>query len=154
MNAMTITLETPDQADVLALIAELDAYQHSLYPPESVYALDLASVEQGSILLAVVRDQAASAVACGAVVLGATFGEVKRMYVRPAYRGLGIARRILATLESEAVKSGCRLLTLETGPHHHEALSLYARCGYERRGPFGSYPDDPLSVFMQKCIPD
>jgi putative acetyltransferase len=152
MNAMTIRLEAPGQADVLALIAELDAYQHSLYPPESVYALDLAGVEQGNVLLAVVRDQTASAVACGAVVLGSAYGEVKRMYVRPAYRGLGLARRILATLESEAEKSGCRLLKLETGPHHHEALGLYAQCGYERRGPFGSYPDDPLSVFMQKHI--
>jgi putative acetyltransferase len=44
------------------------------------------------------------------------------------------------------------LLRLETGPYQHEALALYTSAGYERRGPYGDYPDDPLSVFMQKRI--
>jgi putative acetyltransferase len=39
---------------------------------------------------------------------------------------------------------------LETGPSQPEAISLYARAGYERRGPFGGYGPDPFSVFMQK----
>lgn len=37
---MTIALESPDQPEVIALIAELDAYQDGLYPPESRHALD------------------------------------------------------------------------------------------------------------------
>ena len=43
-------------------------------------------------------------------------------------------------------------MKLETGPYQPEALGLYARCGNERRGPFGAYADDPLSVFMQKNL--
>ncbi|MES2072970.1 MAG: GNAT family N-acetyltransferase [Pseudomonadota bacterium] len=150
---MPIALESPNQAEVLSLIAELDAYQHSLYPPESVYALDLGSVAQEQVLFVVARDDAARAVGCGAVVLTPAFGELKRMYVRPQNRGQGIAKKILSRLELEAKKSGCSLLKLETGPRHTEALALYALCGYQLRGPFGDYPDDPLSVFMQKHIP-
>jgi putative acetyltransferase len=149
---MQITRETPDQPDVIALIAELDAYQDGLYPPESRHALDLTSLEQDNVLFYVARDDAQQAVGCGAVVLGDTYGEIKRMYVSPRSRGQGVARRLLQALEAAADGAGCRLLTLETGPYQPEALGLYAALGYERRGPFGSYADDPLSVFMQKAI--
>lgn len=150
--AMTIDFESPDQAEVIALIAELDAYQNSLYPPESMHALDLASLKQPNVLFAVARDDARQAIGCGAIVLRPEFGEVKRMYVSPRGRGQGIARKLLALLESRAIASGCKLLRLETGPYQPEALALYASAGYERRGPFGDYPNDPLSVFMQKHI--
>jgi putative acetyltransferase len=72
------------------------------------------------------------------------------MYVRPQARGQGLARRLIDTLEQKAMELGCRIFMLETGPTQPEALSLYERLGYQYRGPFGGYPDDPLSVFMQK----
>ena len=149
---MTIRLESPQQADVQTLIAELDAYQQSLYPAESVYSLDLASLPPQSLLFAVARDTAGTARACGAIVVTPAFGEVKRMYVHPDSRGLGLARRLLALLEAQALARGCRLLTLETGIHQPDAIALYARHGYRRRGPDGGYPDDPLSVFMEKPL--
>jgi putative acetyltransferase len=149
---MTIALESPDQPEVIALIAELDAYQDTLYPPESRHAIDLASLKQANVLFAVARDEAARAVGCGAVVLTSAFGELKRMYVSPRCRGQGIARKLLLVLESESVRAGCKLLKLETGPLQPEALGLYGSFGYERRGPFGEYKNDPLSVFMQKRI--
>lgn len=149
---MRIALESPDQPDVIALITELDAYQDSLYPPESRHALDLASLKLPHVLFAVVRDEGRQAVGCGAIVLGAEFGELKRMFVSPRVRGRGVARQLLALLETEAEARGCRSITLETGPYQPEALGLYAACGYERRGPFSSYSDDPLSVFMQKAL--
>lgn len=149
---MTIALESPDQPEVIVLIAELDAYHDTLYPPESRHALDLASLKQANVLFVVARDGAARAVGCGAVVLSPAFGELKRMYVSPHCRGQGIARKLLLALESESVRAGCKLLELETGPFQPEALSLYSSFGYERRGPFGKYANDPLSVFMQKSI--
>lgn len=149
---MNIALESPDQPEVIALIAELDAYQDTLYPPESRHALDLASLKQPNVLFAVARDSTGHAIGCGAIVLCAEFGELKRMYVSPRGRGLGVAKKLLALLESQAIGSGCKLLKLETGPFQHEALALYASAGYERRGPFGDYTNDPLSVFMQKHI--
>jgi putative acetyltransferase len=74
------------------------------------------------------------------------------MYVRPECRGQGVARAVLALLETQAAQAGCTLVQLETGPYQPEALALYARSGYQRCGPFGGYWDDPLSVFMQKQI--
>jgi putative acetyltransferase len=149
---MTIAFESPDQPEVIALISELDAYQDTLYPPESRHYLDLASLQQSNVFFAVARDGAGLAIGCGAVVLYPKFGEIKRMYVSPCGRGQGVARKLLVLLESRAIGAGCQLLTLETGPYQHEALALYASAGYERRGPFGEYANDPLSVFMQKCI--
>ena len=149
---MQIALESPDQPDVIALIAELDAYQDTLYPPESRHALALSSLKQPHVRFAVARDAAAQAIGCGAVVLGAEGGELKRMYVHPRGRGQGVAKAMLALLEAEARHAGCHLLKLETGPYQPEALGLYARSGYERCGPFGKYTNDPLSVFMQKRL--
>jgi putative acetyltransferase len=150
---MNIAFETPDQPDIIALIADLDAYQLTLYPPESVYALDMASLKQPNVLFAVARDADGAAVGCGAMVVTPEFAEVKRMYVRPEARGQGLARRVLSMLEQEAAQRGSTLYTLETGPSQPEAIALYERLGYERCGPYGGYRDDPLSVFMRKQVP-
>ncbi len=149
---MRISFESANQADAVALIAELDAYQSGLYPPESHYALDLASVSEQGLLFVMARDEAGQAVGCGAVVLSAEYGELKRLYVRPEKRGHGLAKSIIQTLEEAAIASDCSELKLESGPYQPEALALYARCGYERCGCFGGYADDPLSVFMQKKL--
>ena len=147
---MQIAFETPDQPDVRELIGELDAYLYSLYPPENVYALDISSLLHPSVLFAVVRNAAGVAAGCGAIVMKPEYGEVKRMYVRPQARGRGLARRLIEALEAKAVEQGCRTFMLETGPTQPEARILYERLGYQYRGPFGNYSDDPLSVFMQK----
>lgn len=152
--AMQIAFESPDQPEVIALIADLDAYQLSLYPPESVYALDLPSLLQPHVRFAVARDDAGAAVGCAALVLTPEYGEIKRMYVQPTARGLGLARRLLDLLEGAAREQGCPQLTLESGPAQPEALGLYERQGFERCGPYGDYPEDPLSVFMRKPLID
>ncbi|MBA5686010.1 GNAT family N-acetyltransferase [Rugamonas apoptosis] len=149
---MRISFESPDQADAIALVAELDAYQDALYPPESRHALDLTAVTEQGLLFVMARDEAGQAVGCGAVVLGAEYGELKRIYVRPQQRGSGLAKKIVRTLEDAAIASACTVLKLESGPYQPQALGLYARCGYERCARFGTYADDPLSVFMQKNL--
>lgn len=148
---MDIKLETPNQPEVVALIDLLDAYQLSLYPPESVYALDMQSLLQPNVLFAVARNADGAAVGCGAMVVTPEYGEVKRMFVHPAARGQGVAQRLLGMLETEALARGCRQFMLETGPSQPEAIGLYERLGYRVRGPYGDYRDDPLSVFMEKA---
>jgi len=147
----TISFETPDQPDVISLIAELDDCLYALYPADCVYALDIASLVQPNILFAVARDSAGAALGCGAMVLTPEYGEVKRMYVRPAGRGRGLSHRLLDVLEGEAAQRGCTRFMLETGPASVEALAVYAKRGYTVRGPYGDYRDDPLSVFMEKA---
>jgi len=147
---MDIKLENPNQPEVVALIDLLDAYQLSLYPPESVYALDMNSLLQPNVLFAVARNLEGAAVGCGAIVVTPEYGEVKRMFVHPSARGQGVAQRLLGMLETEALARGCRQFMLETGPSQPEAIGLYERLGYRVRGPYGDYRDDPLSVFMEK----
>lgn len=150
---MSVALESPDQPDVLALIAALDAYQDTLYPPESRHLLDLAGLLMPSVWFAVARDGRGRALGCAAVVRqDADWGELKRMYVHPDARGLGLAGQLLRLLEAKAAQAGCRLLRLETGPRQPEALAFYAAAGFVRRGPYGGYWDDPLSVFMEKRL--
>jgi putative acetyltransferase len=149
---MHAAIESPDQPEVIQLIADLDAYQDGLYPAECRYALDLASLKQANVRFAVARDGSGAPVGCGAIVLGAEYGELKRMYVAGPSRGQGVAGAILQLLEAEARKAGCTVFTLETGPYQPDALKFYASHGYQRRGPYGDYPDDPLSVFMQKDV--
>ncbi len=145
-----IGLESPDQPEVLRLIDELDAYQKPLYPAESHHGIDLAALLQPHVLFAVARDGTGRAVGCGAIVIEAGLGELKRMYTLPAHRGQGIARALLGVLEAQARARGCTRFALETGCLQPEAIALYARCGYRHCGPFASYVEDPNSVFMCK----
>lgn len=149
---LQIAFESPNQPEIIALIADLDAYQLTLYPPESVYALDLPSLMQPEVKFAVARDAADAIVGCAAVVLSSEYGEIKRMYVKPEARGLGAAKRLMAELELASRAAGCSSMVLETGPSQPEAIALYARHGFEQCGPYGDYRDDPLSVFMRKAL--
>lgn len=151
-HAMPIAIESPNQPEVIRLIDELDAYQKPLYPAESHHGIDIAALAQANVIFAVVRAEDGSAIACGAVVVMPEYGELKRMFVRPEYRGQAIAKNLLAFLEAEAGRQGCKALMLETGVKQTEALGLYERAGYLRRGPFADYIDDPLSVFMHKTV--
>jgi putative acetyltransferase len=150
VEIMQVQLESPNQADVISLIVELDAYQDTLYPAEARYALDLTALEQTNVLFAVVRDGDGVALACGAAVLSGNHGELKRMYVRPAYRAKGLAAQILSHLETEAIKRECSLLQLETGPYQPEALAFYRKHGFQNCSAFGDYAEHPLSVFLRK----
>jgi putative acetyltransferase len=147
-----VSKESPDQPEVIALIADLDAYQDTLYPVDARYALDLASLKKPNVVFVVARDAQNEAVGCGAIVVNEGRGELKRMYVRPEYRGQGVARRVLRQLEASAVQLECQGLLLETGPYQPEALAFYEKEGHARRGPFGTYPEHPLSVFMGKSL--
>lgn len=149
---MRTSQESPDQPEVIALIADLDAYQDTLYPAEARYALDLVSLKKSNVIFVVARDDEGLAIGCGAVVITDAVGELKRVYVRPEHRGQGVARRVLVHLEASSLKAGCDELLLETGPYSQEALAFYDKLGYRRCGPFGAYPDHPLSVFMRKHL--
>lgn len=150
---MNIALESPSQPDVRQLIEDLDAYQVPLYPAESHHGVDISVLEQPNVLFAVARSSDGKAAACGAIVLEAEYGELKRMYTRPEQRGQGIARRLLEFLEAQAQQRGCHAFALETGYLQTDAINLYQRCGYALCGTFGDYREDPNSVFMQKNLP-
>lgn len=152
MNSTTVSLESPDQPEVIALIEELDAYQMPLYPAESHHGIDIKALASHNTGFVVARSSDGKAVACGALVVHPTHGELKRMFTKPALRGQGLAGRILTVLEDEARRRSCVRVMLETGYLQHEAISFYEHNGYQRRGPFGDYQNDPNSVFMEKPL--
>lgn len=94
------------------------------------------------------------AVACGGLqALDARTGELKRMYVRPAYRGRGIARQLLAALEELAFQQGHTTVCLETGSYLPAAIGLYRSCGYRPIPVYGEYVHNPYSVCFAKRLP-
>ena len=135
-----------------ALIAALDAYLESLYPPASNHFLDIEALCKSNVRFFVAR-RAGVPVGCGALRIAAGYGEVKRMFVAPEARGRSIGRAILRCIEDQAASEGLELMRLETGIHQEAALALYRSCGYVECAPFGQYQADPLSLFMEKRLP-
>jgi len=76
--------------------------------------------------------------------------EIKRIYIRPEYRGRKLGELIVSSIEGIASEKNSWLLQLETGIHQQPAIALYRRCGYEICDAFPPYKPDPLSVFMRK----
>ncbi len=142
-----------DSEELAILVGELDAFQSTLYPAESNHCLDFSTVGEEDIRCIVVRDDKGEAIGCGAIFLqGDSAAEIKRVYIRPQYRGNKIGERIVSRLEKLAVQSACRVLRLETGIRQQPAITLYQRCGYQLCDPFPPYKEDPLSVFMYKSL--
>jgi putative acetyltransferase len=136
----------------MRLLAALDAYLESLYPPESNHILDIDTLCAANIRFFVARRRG-EALGCGALRIDpAGYGEVKRMFVHPAARGRKLGRAILTRIEEQASREGLEWMRLETGIHQAEALALYRHAGYAERGPFGEYAPDPLSHFFEKSI--
>jgi GNAT superfamily N-acetyltransferase len=78
--------------------------------------------------------------------------ELKRMYVEPAVRRHGVARRLLTALESTAAAAGHRHLLLNSGGRQPEALALYDRAGYTPVPGYGVYAESPDAVFLGKQL--
>lgn len=78
--------------------------------------------------------------------------EIKRMYVVPGARGLGLARRILAVLEDDARAAGRTRMVLETGDQQPEAIALYGSSGYTLSEKFGHYRFHDSSRCMTKPL--
>ncbi|MER7824397.1 GNAT family N-acetyltransferase [Streptomyces sp. NPDC096097] len=78
--------------------------------------------------------------------------ELKRMYVVPEARGLGLARRILAILETDARGAGRSRMVLETGDQQPEAIALYLSSGYTLSAKFGHYRFHDSSRCMTKPL--
>src|SRR5690348_8116484 len=98
MSILTIEIseERPDSPDALPLIAELDAdlLRHD-YPVESRHAFSVEKLLRESVVFFVVRFDGEPAACAGLKLFGTEYAEVKRMFVRPAYRGRGLGKAVL-----------------------------------------------------------
>ena len=158
-DPVTITVEPPRQPEVERLLDGSTTYAQSLYPPESNFLLDIATLERPEVAFYVARLGAtgpavgiAAFVDAGATDAQAARGELKRMFVDPSARGRGIAGALLARIEADASARGIREIVLETGDLHHAAQALYLRHGYNQIPQFGQYVGEPHSVCFAKSI--
>jgi putative acetyltransferase len=145
-----IETEDPHQPELLAMLADSDAYYAKLYPAASNHLLDASTLAASEVTFLVVR-VSGRAVGFGALVrIDAELGEIKRMYIEPAMRARRLGRLLLSALEDRARRNGLSCLRLETGTRQPEAIALYRSAGYSDIAPFGNYRPDPFSVFMEK----
>ncbi|MBI1339732.1 GNAT family N-acetyltransferase [bacterium] len=153
-----IVAESPFASESRELIAEMGALISQLYP-EDGDAYDTpppALAQGGAFLVARVRGIAAG---CGGVVpIDPEMGrharpvELKRMFVRPGFRGMGVARQILQALEDTARRQSATAILAHCGPRQPEALRLYAANGFVQCGAFAAYAEHPLSIFLEKRL--
>jgi len=149
---VVITPERPDTADARALISDLEAQLEPLYSRESHHGYGVEKLIAEAVAFFLIRHDGAPAGCGGIQLFGTEYGEVKRMYVRPQYRGLGFGKLMLNHLADHARARGVMLLRLETGVHQLAAVGLYERVGFRRITAFGEYKEDPLSRFYEKHI--
>lgn len=152
MAEITIVEERPDTVDVSQLITELEAHLAPLYAVESRHGFSVDKLIREGVAFFVARYDDTPA-GCGGVKLyGSEYGEVKRMYVRPEFRGYGLGKQMLNHIAAYTTQHGIHVLRLETGIHQTEAIGLYVRFGFQRIPPFGDYFDDPVSLCYEKRL--
>jgi putative acetyltransferase len=147
-----ITRERPDTPAALSLIQELDALLEPLYPSKSRHGFTVEKLLAQNVAFFVLRTNETPACCGGIQLVGEEYGEIKRMYVRPEFRGQGFAKLMLDHLAGYARAHTITVIRLETGIHQREAIGLYERQGFYRVPPFGPYTDDPLSLCYEKRL--
>ncbi len=151
-----IDRERPDSPDARALILELEAHLAPRYPAASRHGFSVDRLLTQGVDFYVLRSGGAAAACAGILFVSEdgsdAYAEVKRMYVRPAFRRSGFGRALLEHLADLARARGIALLRLETGIHQTEAIGLYESFGFRRIRPFGPYTDDPLSRCYEKRV--
>jgi putative acetyltransferase len=152
---ITISPESPAGSDAQALLRSLDAQLAALYGPAFRPSLDREALLSPDVTFVVARRDDV-AVGCGALLRhGRRFVELKRMYVEPTARGLGVGRSIVEALERVAHDEGYRTARLMTGSRQAEAIALYEALGYRKRAPWADPPDDDgSSLFYERSLAD
>ena len=146
-GAVEITVVPWDDADAARLREEQQTELAGRYdgegdiepvlPPEQMLATVLVTVDGEVAGCGALRDAGG---------YGPGYGELKRMFVRPAFRRRGLSRLVLVELERIARERGLARLILETGVRQHEAIGLYRSAGYRRIAGYGPYATEVRSV--------
>jgi ribosomal protein S18 acetylase RimI-like enzyme len=143
-DAVEFAVEDPNSREALWCIgryfAELDSRFRAGFDPSLSISADPAelTLPAGELLIARLDGRA---VACGALKYHPDApAELKRMWVSPDDRGIGLGRRLLAELEEHARDRGVEVLRLETNGTLTEAIALYRSAGYAEVPAFNDEP--------------
>ncbi|MES2647009.1 MAG: GNAT family N-acetyltransferase [Bacteroidota bacterium] len=125
-------------------LAERDGAEHSFYAQFN---------KVDNIKYAIVAYEDGLHVGCGAIKEhDVNTMEVKRIYILPAYRGKGIAKRVLTALEEWTIELNHSVCILETGKNQPEAIGLYNKAGYSLIPNYGQYAGIVNSVCFKKLV--
>jgi DNA-binding MarR family transcriptional regulator/N-acetylglutamate synthase-like GNAT family acetyltransferase len=156
VRAATVQLRRVDPRSTLATqaidqyFAELNRRFPNGFDATAARTADTAAADDGAAVF-VVASSDNLPVGCGGVQrITATTGEIKRMWVDPAWRGAGLGSRLLRYLETEAVHLGYHTVRLDTNASLTDAIALYERTGYHH---IARYNDNPYAqVWLEKRL--
>jgi putative acetyltransferase len=155
MSQLQIRQDDLTGKKVAVLLEEHLGNMQEITPPESIHALDLKALRASPDITFYTAWENDELLGCGALKkLDLSSGEVKSMRTAKAHRRKRVASKILEHIIKEAKRRSYEHLNLETGsfPEFAPARALYTLYGFEYRGPFAEYVDDPNSVFMTKKL--
>ncbi|MCA0918934.1 GNAT family N-acetyltransferase [Pseudooceanicola nanhaiensis] len=141
----------PTEPGCAALLDASHALMRALFNPEENHFLPHEALRAPDIRFFAAGPEGAP-LGVAALQIKEGYGEVKSFFVAPEARGMGIGATLVARVEAEAKANGLTILRLETGEALDAACRLYERHGFVRRGAFGDYPDNGVSVFMEKRL--
>src|SRR6476660_9953343 len=97
-RTIEIIAADPRTPEIMAMIHALDRYMGELYPAESNHLVDINTLAQPNVHFFAAR-LSGKPVGCGAIMIhGSDYAEVKRVFIDPAARGLGLAKRLIDKL--------------------------------------------------------
>lgn len=149
---ITIAAERANTPTAIELIGELEAALAPGYPSASRHGYSVEKLLAQGVAFFVIYVDGQPAGCGGIQLVGSEYGELKRMYVRPQFRGARLGARMVEHLAAYACAQGVATLRLETGIHQRAAIRLYESVGFTRIEPFGPYRPDPLSLFFEKRL--
>ena len=153
---MTLSIEPANFEDP-SLRAFLEAHLADMAPQsplESQHALDLAALRQPTVRLWTAQKDHRIVGTCALAVLEPGHEELKSMRTDPDFRGQGVASRLLFHALEDAAQRKLSRISLETGAMEFfaPARSLYRKHGFKQCQPFGSYQEDPNSIYMTRIL--
>ncbi len=143
-----------DDADVQDLLTRHFRLMRSLSPAESCHVMETSDLKGAGAHVFGLRSDGALLAIAALTTLAPGHGELKSMHTRDTARGRGIGQSMLAHVLQFAQTEGLARVSLETGSADHFAPArlLYEKAGFEYCPPFGTYVEDPLSVFMTRAV--
>ncbi|ASY34232.1 MULTISPECIES: GNAT family N-acetyltransferase [unclassified Streptomyces] len=140
-----------------AIAAFLEAHVsqlRALSPPESTHALDLDGLRVPEVTFWIARESGEIVGCCAVKRIAPGHGELKSMRTDPTRTRSGVASALLRHALDESRRAGLDRVSLETGADDFflPARTLYAKFGFRPCPPFGTYREDPLSVFLTRTL--
>lgn len=146
---MKIVRTNSENQDFINLVQKLDAYLKITDGDEHEFYNQLNNIDVLKYVVLVYLD--GIPVGCGAIKkMDKSAAEVKRMFVSSDKRGKGIAKNILAELETWAKELNYKKCVLETGKRQVEAVKFYHKCKYKVIPNYGQYTVMENSICFEK----